>query len=198
MTGEGFIPERADLPNAMKLAVIGAISGGLSWLAIDASDSGSLKFDLESYGIMVLPIAVYPGLVFGLLMGAYLRYRTRMSWLHGVGYVLAAGLAYFAAFHAAFYIVSAESDDLGSLLANIIGGMAAGLVGSLLLGLASKYLLRVRARLAMGLPVAVGTVGGALLELGNFGDRWGFLAFFVLWQAAYGASLAPLLRARSV
>jgi hypothetical protein len=198
MTAEGLVPVRADLPNAAKLAVIGAISGGLSWFLIDASDSGSLKFDLESYGIMVLPIAVYPGLIFGQLAGGYLRYRTGSSWLRAIGYVLGAGFAYFAAFHVAFYIINSVSDDGGQTLAYVISGVPAGLVGSLLLGLASKYLIRVRARLVMGLPLAVGTVGGALLVLGNFADRWGFLAFFVLWQAAYGASLAPLLRARSV
>jgi hypothetical protein len=198
MTAKDFIPVRAELPNSVRLAVIGAISGGLSWLLIDASDSGGLKFDLEGYGVMVLPIAVHPGLVFGLLVGSYLRLRTGVSWLRAIGYVLAAGLAYFAAFHVAFYILNSISDDGGQTLAYVVGGVPAGLVGSLLLGLATKYLLRARARLAMGLPVAVGTVNGALLVLGNFADRWGFLAFFVLWQAAYGASLAPLLRARSV
>ena len=36
---------------------------------------------------------------------------------------------------------------------------------------------------------------GAFLTLGNYGDGgWGFLAFFILWQGAHGASLAPLLR----
>ena len=197
MNAKGFVPVRADLPNAAKLAVLGAIAGALSWLIVDASDSGSLKFDYEGYGVMLLPIAVYPGLVFGLLVGAYLRYRTRISWLRAIGYVLAAGLGYFGAFHVAFYIINSESNDQGGVLTYIVSGVPAGLVGSLLLGLATKYLLRVPARLAMGLPLAVGTVGGALLALANFDDRWGFLAFFVLWQAAYGASLAPLLRARA-
>jgi hypothetical protein len=196
MYAKGFVPVRADLPNAAKLAVLGAIAGALSWLIVDASDSGDLKFDYEGYGVMLLPIAVYPGLVFGLLVGAYLRYRTRISWLRAIGYVLAAGVGYFGAFHVAFYIINSESNDQGGVFTYIVSGVPAGLVGSLLLGLATKYLLRVPARLAMGLPLAVGTVGGALLALANFDDRWGFLAFFILWQAAYGASLATLLRAR--
>jgi hypothetical protein len=195
MSAVGFVLVRADLPNAAKLAVLGAISGGLSWLIVDASDSGSLKFEFEGYGVMLLPIAVYPGLVFGLLVGAYLRYRTRISWPRTIGYVLAAGVAYLGAFHVAFYIINSESNDQGGVLTYIVSGVPAGLVGSLLLGLLTKFLLRVPARLVMGLPLAVGTVGGALLALANFDDRWGFLAFFILWQAAYGASLAPLLRA---
>ena len=198
MSAAGFIPMRADLPNAAKLAAVGAVSGGLAWLLIDASDSGSLKFDLENYGVMVMPIAVYPGLFFGLLMGGYLRFRTGIGWLRAIGYLLAAGLGYFAAFHVAFYILTAVSDDVDSVLAYIIGGVPAGFVGSLLLGLLSKFLLRVRARLVMGLPLAVGTVAGAFLALASFDVKgWAFLAFFILWQAAYGASLAPLLRARA-
>jgi len=197
MNARGFLPVRADLPTAAKLAVLGTISGVLSWLLIDVSDSSGLKFDLEGYGVMLLPIAVYPGLVFGLLVGAYLRHRTGITWLRTIGYVLAAGLAYLGAFHVAFYIVTGDSNSEGEVLAYVISGVPAGLVGSLLLGLATKYLLRVPARLAMGLPLAVGTVGGALLAHGSFADRWGFLAFFILWQAAYGASLAPLLRERA-
>jgi len=197
MNAEGFLPARADLPTAAMLAVLGTISGALSWLLVDVSDSSSLKFDLEGYGVMLLPIAVYPGLVFGLLVGAYLRHRTGITWLRTIGYVLAARLAYLGAFHVAFYIVTGDSNSEGEVLAYIVSGVPAGLVGSLLLGLTTKYLLRVPARLAMGLPLAVGTAGGALLGLGSADDRWGFLAFFVLWQAAYGASLAPLLRARA-
>jgi len=197
MNAEGFLPARADLPTAAMLAVLGTISGALSWLLVDVSDSSSLKFDLEGYGVMLLPIAVYPGLVFGLLVGAYLRHRTGITWLRTIGYVLAAGLAYLGAFHVAFYIVTGDSNSEGEVLAYIVSGVPAGLIGSLLLGLSTKYLLRVPARLAMGLPLAVGTAGGALLGLGSADDRWGFLAFFVLWQAAYGASLAPLLRARA-
>jgi|SRR5579872_2128340 len=197
MNARGFLPVRADLPISAKLAVLGAISGALSWLLIDVSDSGGLKFDLEGYGVMLLPIAVYPGLVFGLLVGAYLRHRTRIGWPRATAYVAASALAYLGAFHVAFYIVTGDSNSEGEVLAYVISGVPAGLVGSLLLGLATKYLLRVPARLAMGLPLAVGTAGGALLALGSFADRWGFLAFFVLWQAAYGASLAPMLRARA-
>ena len=198
MTAEGFVPVRADLPNAAKLAVVGAVSGVIAWVIIDASDSGSLKFDVEDYGIMLMPIAVYPGLVFGLLAGVYLRYRIRISGLRTIGYVLAAGLGYFAAFHVAFYIINAESDEQGAVVVNIISGVAAGFAGSLLLGLLSKFLLRMPARLVMGLPLLVGTASGAFLALTSFDHNgWTFLAFFVLWQAAYGASLAPLLRTRA-
>jgi hypothetical protein len=191
-------PVRGDLPNVAKLAVLGMISGALSWLLIDASDGTGLNFDIEVLGIVLIPIAVYPGLLFGLFVGAFLRYRTKIAWLRVIGYVLAAGLGYLAAFHVAFYIVTGQFNDQGGALVYVVSGLPAGLAGSFLLGLLTKYLLRVPSRLVLGLPLAVGTVGGALLALANYGDDgWGFLPFFVLWQGAYGASLAPLLRARA-
>jgi hypothetical protein len=64
-----------------------------------------------------------------------------------------------------------------------------------LLGLFTKLLFPLRGQHLFGRSVIVGTLAGALLVLGMFDDHngWGFLAFFVLWQAAYGACLAPLL-----
>jgi len=198
MSAQDSMPSHDDLSNAVKLAVLGMVSGALSWWLIDVSDRSGLKFDLEAYGVVLMPIAVYPGLVFGLFVGAFFRYRHKVTWLRGIAYVLAALLGYLAAFHVAFYILSSVSNDQSGTLAYIASGLPAGLAGSLLLGLLTKFLLRVPGRSTMGLPVAVGTVAGALLALGNFGDDgWGFLPFFILWQGAYGASLAPLLRARA-
>jgi hypothetical protein len=53
--------------------------------------------------------------------------------------------------------------------------------------------------LVLRVPVVVGTIAGALLGLGTLDNHngWGFVAFFVLWQGAYEASLAPLLRDRA-
>ena len=187
---------QSDLLNAVKLAMLGMVSGALSWWLIDLSDRSRLKFDLESFGIILMPISIYPGLVFGLFLGAFLRYRAKVTWLRGIGYVLAACLGYLAAFHVAFYIVTNKFNDESGALAYTVSGVPAGLAGSLLLGFLTKFLLEVPGRSTMGLPVAVGTVAGALLALGNFGDGgWGFLAFFILWQGAYCASLVPLLRA---
>lgn len=198
MSAEKTVPARGDLADAAKLALLGMISGALSWWLIDLSDSSGLKFDLEGFGVILMPIAVYPGLVFGLFVGAFIRYRTRIAWLRAFGYVLAAGLGYLGAFHVAFYIVTSEFNDRSGAIAYIVSGVPAGLLGSLLLGFLTRYLLRVPGRLVLRLPVVVGTLGGALLALANYGDDgWGFLPFFVLWQGAYGASLAPLLQGRA-
>jgi hypothetical protein len=78
-----------------------------------------------------------------------------------------------------------------------VSGIPAGLAGSLVLGVLARALLQVPARLVLRRPVIVGTLAGALLGLGSIDDHngLGFLAFFVLWQGAYGASLAPMLQA---
>lgn len=178
---------------AAKLGILGVVSGVASWLSIDRSDANGLNFDLEAFGIVLLPIAVYPGLVFGLLFGAWFGFRRQLSWRRGLGYLAASTVAYVVAFHVAYYVVLGLFNDEQSVLGCIVGGLLAGLAGSLLLGLASRFLFRTTARAALRLPVAVGTIAGALLGLIAHDDKgWGFLAFFALWQGAYGASLASM------
>jgi hypothetical protein len=195
MSADDFVPVPTDLPNAVKLAVLGMISGALSWALVDVSDRAGLSFDLEGFGLVLLPVAVYPGLAFGLVVGAFLHRQAKLTWLRTIGYVAAAGLSYVGAFHVAFYIVANGFNHREGALAYIVGGIPAGFAGSLLLGLLTRFLLHVPGRLVLRLPVAIGTVAGALLGLASLDSRgWGFLAFFVLWQGAYGMSLAPLLR----
>ena len=179
-----------------KLALLGVVSGGISWALVNFADEWNMKFEYEGYGLELLPVGVYPGLVFGLLFGGLLRFAAGTSWPRTIGYVLASGMAYLAAFHTAFYLI-ATINDHGQVLTTIASGIPAGLVGSLILGVLSTYLLRIPARLVLRRPVIIGTVAGALLGLGSFDDHngLGFLAFFVLWQGAYGASLAPMVQA---
>ena len=178
-----------------KLAVLGMIAGAISWGLVNFADQLNMKFEYEGYGLELLPIGVYPGLAFGFLFGGFLRLGAGISWPRATGYVAAAGLAYLAAFHVAFYLI-ATIDQQGPLTVTL-SGVPAGLAGSLVLGLLAKFLLRVPVRLVLRLPVVVGTLTGALLGLGTIDDHngWGFLAFFVLWQGAYGASLAPMVQA---
>jgi hypothetical protein len=185
-----------DRSAAVKLAILGMISGGLSWALVELTDQLNLKFDYEASGLLLVPVGVYPGLVFGVIFGALFHLRAGISRSRAIGYVLAAGLGYIAAFHVAFYIIANVSSH-DATPAYIVGGIPAGFVGSLLLGLLTKLLLQHPNRLVLRVPVITGTVAGALLGLGSIDDHngWGFLAFFILWQGAYGAALAPLLRA---
>jgi hypothetical protein len=194
----GFVMHApGDRSNAVKLGVLGMIAGALSWALVDFADRLNLNFQFEGLGLLLLPVGVYPGFVFGLAFGALLHRRAGTAWPRAIGYVFAAGFGYVAAFHVAFYIITSGFNHDETALAYVVGGVPGGLVGSLLLGLLTKFLLRVPGRLVLHLPVVVGTVAGALLGLGSLDSHngWGFLAFFTIWQAAYGASLAPLLRA---
>jgi hypothetical protein len=180
-----------------KLAVLGMIAGAISWGLVNFANELNLKVDFEGFGLELLPVSLFPGFVFGLLFAVLLGFSGATSWLRSIGYMLAAGLSYVAAFHVAFYIITTGFNNDNSLLAFAAGGLPAGLVGSLVLGLLATYLLRVPGHLALRRPVIVGTLAGALLVLGGIDDHngWGFLAFFVLWQGAYGASLAPMVQA---
>ncbi len=193
---EGILPRPGDRANMAMLGMLGMLSGAASWALIDFSDQMNLNFQFEGLGLLLLPIGVYPGLVFGLIVGALLHFRAKATWLRAAGYVFAAGLSYAGAFHVAFYIVANGFSGEETFLAYLVGGIPAGLAGSLLLGLLTKALLRAPGRLVLRGPVAIGTAAGALLGFASFDSHngWGFLTFFVLWQGAYGASLAPLLR----
>ena len=180
------------------LAGLGAASGLLSWLLVDFADELKLRFEYELYGIQLTPVAIYPGLVFGLLFGAFLRLRAGFSWLRAIGYVLATLVGYGAAFHTAFYIIANGFADHESLLAFAIGGVPAGFAGSLILGLLTRPLAGPTAASFFQISVIVGTSAGALLGLAGLDthNAWGFLLFFVLWQGSYAACLAPLLSRR--
>lgn len=183
-------------PKAVKLAALGALSGAISWALIDFAEALKIQFDIERGGVLLVPVGIFPGVVFGILFALALVLARHTSALRGLGYVLASTLGYLAAFHLAFYILgNLQHGSDTSFLVYVVAGLPAGFVGSTLLGLFTKLLFPLRGQHLFGRSVIVGTLAGALLVLGMFDDHngWGFLAFFVLWQAAYGACLAPLL-----
>jgi hypothetical protein len=189
-------PPPAIRSNTLKLGLLGAISGAISWALVNYAETLNIKFEYEGAGVMLLPVGVFPGVVFGILFAIALVLARHRSPLRGLGYVLASALAYLAAFHVAFYILGniGHGDD-GSMFTYVIAGVPAGFAGSVLLGIFTKLLFPLRSWRVVARPVIVGTLACAPLVLGMYDDHngWGFLIFFVLWQAAYGACLAPLL-----
>ncbi len=182
--------------NALKLGVLGGISGAISWALVNYAEDLNIKFEYEGAGMMLLPVGVFPGVVFGILFAIALVLARHASSLRGLGYVLSSSLSYLAAFHVAFYILgNMQHDNDSSILPYVIAGLPAGFAGSALLGLFTRLLFPFRDWRLFARSVITGTLAGALLVLGMYDDHngWGFLAFFVLWQAAYGASLAPLM-----
>jgi hypothetical protein len=99
-----------------------------------------------------------------------------------------------AAFHVGF-IILAKLQNNDDIMPYVVGGLPAGFVGSLLLGLMTRWLFPAAGRRLLGRSIVIGTLAGALLGLAGFDSHngWGFLAFFVLWQAIYAATLFPLL-----
>ena len=190
------IPPTPSRSTALKLAALGGVSGAVSWALVNYAEPLNIKFEFEGAGVMLLPVGVFPGVVFGILFALALVLGRHANPLRALGYVLASSLAYLAAFHVAFYILgNMQHDSDSSILPYVIAGVPAGCAGSTLLGIFTKLLLPLRGRTFFVRSVIVGTLAGALLVLGMYDDHngWGFLAFFVLWQAAYGACLAPLM-----
>lgn len=181
--------------SALKLGLLGGVSGAISWALVNFAETLNIKFEFEGAGMMLLPVGVYPGVVFGILFAIALVLARHAKPLRGLGYVLASTLAYLAAFHVAFYILGniGHAND-SSVFTYVIAGVPAGFAGSALLGIFTKLLFPRHSWRLFARSVIVGTLAGALLVLGMYDDHngWGFLAFFLLWQAAYGACLAPL------
>jgi hypothetical protein len=193
-----------DRSNAMTLGALGMLSGSVAWALINFADVVGLRFEWIHFHdpVEFAAVTLYPGLVFGLVIGFVLNRRGKVQGLRQVGYLAAATLAYFCAIHVAIHFAihvakiffPPPHNDVAS---SVISGIAAGLVGSLLLGLMTMLLLRAPGRLVLQRPVLVGGAVGALLGLIPLEHNdwcWSCLALFVLWQGAYAASLAPLLR----
>lgn len=190
------MPMTEDRSNSMTLAALGMFSGAAAWALVNFTSDTGLRFEWTLFhgAIVFYPASVFPGLVFGLIIGVPLRRRGKVDGLRQLGFAAAAAFAYFCAFHVAFHVSDTFSpgDPLGDFVGLAASGIPAGLVGSLVLGLSMRLLFRAPSRLVLRLPVLVGGAAGALLGLIEY-DRT-LLAFFVLWQGAYAASLAPLLR----
>ena len=195
------------LPLRLPSAIGGAVSGSVAWGLLALLDGLDSDFDLTPHGgwPILTSSSTIPGLVFGALFGAALLCFRGLGVGRFLGYVLASGLGYLVAYHAAFFTVLALGENSHpdpGVLAWGVGGLLGGLAGSLALGLASKFLLRVSAAQALGMPVLAGTIAGLLLSLMSLDSKGhgvprNLLVFFALWQGAYAASLAPLLESRA-
>ena len=191
-----------DRSNAKILGAIGSLSGTVAWLLINLIRVGGVSFDvfLLSRKIWLAPWSLLPGAVFGLVIGVLLRRRGKLTGFRQAGYAAAALVAYFCAFHVAMHTVPVGAfalDPSKDALRMGIAGIAAGLAGSVLLGAMTICLLKAPGRLVLRLPVLVGTVAGALLSLmAHDHTEWGWsqLILLALWQGAYAAALAPVLR----
>ena len=196
-----IMPPSSDRSNLTTLGALGMLSGAISWALINLAEQSVGKFDLGWDWLSLSPFSIYPGLVFGLVIGALFYRHGNFGGLRMLGYVLAAGLAYCGAFNVAANVTShfphAGGDPSHSVTVMAISGIGAGIVGSFLLGLTTIFLLRVPGRLVLRLPVLVGGAAGVLLgNTAHDNSKWGwsYIALFALWQGAYAASLAPLLR----
>src|ERR1700722_5333273 len=150
-------------PAAAKLSLLGAISGALSWAIVDNADALGLNFDSDKY-ILLLPVGIFPGLVFGAVIALTLLATGRTRWPRAMAYAIASIVSYMAAFHVGFTILAKlQSND--DVLPYVAAGLPAGFAGSLLLGLLTRWLFAAAGRRLLGRSIIAGTLAGALLGL---------------------------------
>src|SRR5438477_531074 len=130
MTVDFVLPASADRSNAAKLAALGAITGALSWTLVNFARELNLDFEVHGTPLLLLPLSVYPGLLFGLVFSVFFYRRASLTRGRAMGYVIAALVAYLAAFHVAFYSIANGFDNSDSPLAYGASGVAGGLAGA--------------------------------------------------------------------
>ena len=180
------------------LGVLGAISGALAWGAIVGLRSLGVPPVSGIGWIQLGPFTLAPGIVLGMIVGARLAWDGVLGRRRLAAYVIASAASYLLAYHVAFVLLGMVGYD--RFVNSVAGGGGGALCGSLVLGFFTTVLMPVGAR-AVWPSVVVGAAAGALFPLVTV-SHWddiplGVMWFLVLWQAAYAASLVPLLSVRT-
>jgi hypothetical protein len=185
---------RAKFRNVLTLALLGAVSGGLSAAIIDALPD-DLGPNLMGW-LMLSPGSLAPGVMFGLIVGLAPQLRE----LAGLGvlavYLAASTLSYLAAYTLAVNTVEFWNSFW-------ITGVVAGLFGGACLTAAAAVLFPfARQARPIGLMLLAACLLGAVLEvpldvITRKSEFWRWVVFFAAWQAGYAAAFATALPERA-
>lgn len=128
---------------------------------------------------------IAPGLLFGLVLGAWINSKRHQGWVRVAGFALAVELAWFAAYFFAINVTD-HWDGIWHKLAEI--GVAAGFIGGLGMAVATALAFRFRLppQSAIAMVVA-GAAAGALLPA-DFTPEF-LTPLFYVWQAVVAASV---------
>ena len=192
-------------PTAAMMGAAGAVSGIAAWVFVHIATlfgMPSLTSTVHGGEIVFSPFSTIPGLVFGAVFGVLFRRQGKLAGGRPLGYIIAAGLAYFVAFQIAdnsylSWLVDVEP----AALRLAVSGILAGIAGGGLLGIITMRLLSAPAGAVLSLSVPVGGLAGILLALIDFDHTdwsWSVLILFTVWQGSYAACLAPVLRSPHV
>ncbi len=177
----------AERNTVVEFAGLGALSGAITTgLLISLPDILNIE---SGDPLIISPLSIVAGLVFGIIFGTYLRYlRLASAWV-AVLYAAASTVSYFVAVNIAIrlheYIATAA----------LIGAIV-GLIGATCLTAAAALLLPFARRVQpCVLMLTAGGFLGVLFAAPARGDG-GFLNWlilFVSWQAGYAAAFATAL-----
>ncbi|MFO1189151.1 MAG: hypothetical protein U1E97_06080 [Alphaproteobacteria bacterium] len=198
---------RRRMQPALVFGALGAISGAvIVGLKVALDHAGlDLHKGLAVFGfdLSLDDLSLYPGLVFGIVIGVALLRRGLASAAQAAGYVVAAMLANFAATNLAYTLYEGRH--------GLAIGLAAGALGAASLTALTLAILPFSRRLRpCVLMVAAGTALGALLsitldliERDTVSAYLGLLVLYVPWQGAFAAAFGhslddPKIRADAV
>ena len=177
----------ANRRNLVVFALLGAVSGAITTGLLFTLPS-DWKIEIADF-LMLSPLTIEAGLVFGVIFGGLLKLRGLADTRTAVLYALASAASYFVAVNLAL--------NVGDGLEDIwLTGMIAGLAGSACLTAAAAALLPFARRVRpVALMLVTGCLLGVLLEsaLADGATFWHWLALFAPWQAGYAAAFATAL-----
>ncbi len=170
-------------------ALLGALSGAIATVLLFTLPTDR---QIEIGGFLMLsPLSIGAGLVFGFIFGCVLNSRALASARSAVLFTMASTASYFVAVNLALHLVD-ELNEIWQI------GMIAGLAGSACLTASAATLLPVvRQVKPIALMLVAGCLFGVLLEVALAEGEifWRWLALFAPWQAAYAAAFATALPA---
>lgn len=173
---------------------LGALSGTLATLTIFIPqwlgfyDALEVSLGAGGFQISISPLAVGPGLVFGLIIGLALKGEGLAAEWRYPAWIAASAISYFVT-------VQVSLNILIHLLDNIVTvGIVAGAFGASLLGaLTAAMIPDFRQARPVALMILSGTVLGAALFFAISSEHFvGWLLLYVPWQAGYAAAMATV------
>lgn len=178
----------------LRWGALGFVSGTVStlsifiphWLQFEGAVEAGIG--VGQYRLLMAPVSVLPGLIFGVIIGAALRRARLASGGRIPAYAVAATLSHFLAVQLTvnFLVERIES--------SVAFGVAAGAFGAAPLAAASAAIMPVfrRGPTTTAMVLTGAALGATLYFPLVFGDFLSWLLLFATWQAGYAAAMATV------
>lgn len=191
-------------------AACGALSGvaaGLSCAFLRLGEAGTIEIVGYCFGLKATSTSacqaidsafyLFPGLVFGVVFGALLRWRGELEAIGAIAYTAAATIANAAAVLLCVSLMHPLDDLLpfdNPILELALSGIIASIAGAGLLGTALRLL---RPGMPQRATIAIAAGLGIVTPIVIMSDPIGVIGFYIIWQTGYAVAVGMSLGRRT-